>query len=183
MTETGLELPVELTFEEWAGIGNVLGTMARATPWLLGDWVNYGDRAYGETYAQALSETGLSYAYLSNAAWICRRVPPSRRREKLSFGHHEVVAPMTPAEQKRWLREAEKGEWTRATFREQVQHHLHPPERPTWTDPPMKTVKDALHRARDATDDEQTTASITEALDIVTEAESAGACPACGRPL
>ena len=45
---------------------------------------------------QAADVTGLSGDYLRNIMYVERSVPPSRRREQLSFSTHAEVAPLTP---------------------------------------------------------------------------------------
>jgi hypothetical protein len=78
---------------------------------LLGDALTFGEAAYGEEYAQAIDMTRkvmqLSEKSIKNAAWICRSIDPSLRRETLTFAHHEIVAALPPAEQKEFLDQAE----------------------------------------------------------------------------
>jgi len=112
VSETALALPDGLTFDEWAQVGEALGTMDRASAWWTGDWINAGERHYGESYAQALDRTKLDYQTLANRAWVASRVEFSRRRENLSWGHHEVVAALGPAEQDTWLDRAEVEGWS-----------------------------------------------------------------------
>ncbi len=70
--------------------------MGRACQWWIGDWINYGDAAYGEKYAQALDETGLDVQTLMNAAWVAGRIPAGLREERLSWTHHREVAALEP---------------------------------------------------------------------------------------
>jgi len=79
--------------------------VANAEMWL-GDLLNYGEAAYGEKYSQAIDATGLSYSTLANVASVAKRVPISRRREDLTFGHHEAVAKLEPQQQVDWLEHA-----------------------------------------------------------------------------
>jgi hypothetical protein len=67
-------------------------------------------------YERVGSETGYSYATLLDLARVARRIPASRRRPSLSFGHHRRVASMLPAEQDWWLREAEARGWSCGRF-------------------------------------------------------------------
>ena len=52
---------------------------------LLGDWINYGEKAYGEKYAQALSVTSLSYDTLRVAHWVAEKFETDRRRSVLEY--------------------------------------------------------------------------------------------------
>lgn len=106
-TETALEIPAGFPFEEWETLGETLGRVARASGWWIGDWVNYGEAAYGEKYSQALEATGLEYGTLRNYAWVASRIEVSRRHDNLSFSHHFELAAMEPDIQDEWLDAAE----------------------------------------------------------------------------
>ena len=71
------------------------------------DWSAYGERWYVETYAQAVDLTGRDYGSLANMTYVAKQVDFSRRREKLSWSHHQEVAPLEPDEQDTWLELAE----------------------------------------------------------------------------
>lgn len=109
-TDTALELSPETTYEEWAEIGSTLGRIHDASSFWIGDWVNFGERAYGEKYVQAVDETGLALSTLQNYASVANRVPPSRRRLTVTvkFSHHAEVAYLDPGDQERWLDTAEE---------------------------------------------------------------------------
>lgn len=89
-----------------------------ATAWWLGDLLRFAESRWGEKYAQAMDATGLSYGRLANIVSTCERVSDARRREDLSFAHHEAVASLEPAEQIEWLEAAAKSSWTEAQLRE-----------------------------------------------------------------
>jgi hypothetical protein len=99
LRDTGLALPEGLPYEIWATFGPDLGRMVRASMWALGDWLLYGERHYGEMYAQAMELTGLAYSSLANAKWIASKFPIERRREGLDWSHHKEVAALPPDEQ------------------------------------------------------------------------------------
>ena len=94
---------VDPTFQEWADAGPRLMALEQALPWIIGDWLLYGETKWGEMYAQAMDVTNYSYSRLSTFVYVCRAIPIGRRRDDLSFGHHEVVAPLEPDEQDAWL--------------------------------------------------------------------------------
>jgi len=120
ISQTALDLPKGLSFEEWEETGKTLGKIGRACQWWIGDWLNYGEREYGETYAQAMDETGLEYGTVANYAYVAKAVEPSRRRESLSFSHHSEVASMEPEEQEAWLERARYDEWPVAKLRAKI---------------------------------------------------------------
>lgn len=119
-TTTSLDLPGDLTYDQFVALGTALGRAHRTVSWLLADWINFGELTYGEKYAQAVEATKLRPETLMNYASIGRRVPRERRREELPFGVHAEVAPLEPAEQERWLDRAVENGWRREELREQL---------------------------------------------------------------
>lgn len=114
---TGLEFKRKLSFDEWEQLGKVLNTYHKSIMWWIGDWLNYGEKTYGETYAQVVEATNYSYQTVANAKWIAKQIEFSRRRELLDYAHHQEVAGFEVDEQSRWLDEAEKHEWTQKELR------------------------------------------------------------------
>lgn len=112
LSRVGLVLPPELDFDEWSRVGVVLRDIQSGSLWWWGDWLNYGERAYGEKYAQALDESDYAYQTLRNAAYVANRVEMYRRRYNLSWGHHQSVAELDPTEADALLEQAEKNGWT-----------------------------------------------------------------------
>lgn len=106
-----------LSYERYEALGKALGLINRACSWWVGDWLLFGEGTYGERFAQAASMTGLAEQTLTNRMYVCRNVPPSRRRQGVSFSVHAEVAPMTPREQEKWLRLAADHGLTRAELR------------------------------------------------------------------
>lgn len=120
-TKVGLELAPDLELKDWLSIGSQLMEVGSAYQWLIGDWLNYGQRKYGEKYAIACDEMGIAYQTAANWASIAGRIEFSRRRENLSFSHHAEVADLdSPKEQNKWLEKAEQGKWSVADLRENM---------------------------------------------------------------
>ena len=115
--KTSLAIRKNLSFAEWEELGGILANIGKGWPWWVGDWVNYGETRWGEKYAQAI-DNGFDYGTVRNAAWVASRVDVSRRRDKLSWSHHQVVAPLKPREQTLWLDKAEANGWTRSELRD-----------------------------------------------------------------
>lgn len=109
ITPTGIEFHQELSFEEWNTLGQKLAPIGRSIGFIIGDWINYGDKRYGEKYQEALAKTGLSYQTLMNYAHVARRVEIYLRKENLDWSQHATVAKLKTDEEKRhWLDMAEK---------------------------------------------------------------------------
>lgn len=92
VSETGLDLPPGLTFEQWQRVGNTLMRIDKAWKFWYGDWLRYGEREYGEMYSQAISDTGMDYRQLAQIAHVARRIEPDMRHESLSWSTHAAVA-------------------------------------------------------------------------------------------
>jgi hypothetical protein len=134
-TPVSLNLPADLTYEQWEQIGHYLGRLHRTSRWLLADWILYGEGAFGERYAQAVDATLLSKKTLENYVSVAKSVPPSRRKESLSFSTHAEVAPLDAGKQRTWLARAETEKWSsrelRAALKEAGQ--VDEREQPDWT--------------------------------------------------
>jgi hypothetical protein len=73
----------------------------------LGIGFNFGERTYGERYAQAVEATGYNLDTLRKFQWVTDQIPAERRIERLEFGHHDAVAALPPAEADKILKKAE----------------------------------------------------------------------------
>lgn len=92
-----------MEYPEWVAAGRHLGALGRRSPWLLADWIRFGNAKFGERYARATRITGYDVQTLMNMVYVAARFEISRRREVLSWSHHEAVAPLESDEQDRWL--------------------------------------------------------------------------------
>jgi hypothetical protein len=123
--------PEDMEFDEWERVGYVLQQMDASLPWWIGDWLNYGEYAYGEAYTQAVQITGKPIGVLQNYKWVAHKIPPESRREWLSWSHHRAVATFAPEIQNRWLDRAENGELSVTDLQREIQQEnmaLLPPE-------------------------------------------------------
>jgi len=102
-TPTRLEIPASASYEDYEHIGWALGQATNQCFWSLAEWLAYGEKRWPNRYAQAIESTGRSKGGLMNMASVARRVPRSRRRPELGFGHHAAIAKLSPREQTRWL--------------------------------------------------------------------------------
>jgi hypothetical protein len=113
---TEISLPDGLSLNEWRRIGHHINVIYDSSAW----WLVYGQSNYPSRYRDVIAETSLDYQTLRNYAWVARRFPPKRRRERLSFQHHAEVASMTDDEQDQWLDRAERDRLTRNELRTRI---------------------------------------------------------------
>lgn len=107
------------TFEEWLAFGENLKNIEKGVHFWIGDWINYGRARWDQTprYKLAVQQLGFDYRTLRNDAWVASKVEVSRRRDTLSFSHHEEVAPYTPEEQELLLDHAKEQGWSAKKLR------------------------------------------------------------------
>tara|TARA_Y100000310_G_scaffold345377_1_gene464283 strand:- start:3068 stop:4048 length:981 start_codon:yes stop_codon:yes gene_type:complete len=117
LSPTGWQAPEAMSFEEWQQVGAAFKLMESSVLWWTGDWLAFGEKQYGETYAQALDSTDYSYQALRDAKWVSERIDLSRRRDNLSHSHHREVAALSPDEQNEWLGTAENHGWSQKELR------------------------------------------------------------------
>lgn len=132
ITETSLEIAGDVSFDRWEALGAYFGRVKKGLDWWIGDWMLFGESTYGEDSAQAVESTtaerydvveattGIAHQTLKNLVWICRSVPPSRRRAELPVAVHAEVAKLEPEEQKMWLGRCVDGGWSRSRLREEI---------------------------------------------------------------
>jgi hypothetical protein len=120
VTPVSWQPPAELTFEEWAAIGNTLQQVNASLNWWIGDWLNYGERKWGEMYAQAVEVTGWDYDRLRDAKWVSGSIQLSFRNDNLSWTHHRHVASLSPTEQAEWLGRAAANGWRSGQLKEAI---------------------------------------------------------------
>lgn len=124
VTRSGLLLPKQMSFDKWVGVGSYLSSIFSSSAWCLGDWLVYGETSFNGRYHDAIKLTSLDYQTLRNHAWVSRRFPMSRRRDRLSFTHHAEVAALAEPEQDFWLRKAEEHGWSVKRLRREVKASL-----------------------------------------------------------
>jgi hypothetical protein len=103
ITPTGIQFHHDLSFAEWDDLGQKLAPIGKSIGFILGDWINYGEKQWGDKYEEALERSGLAYQTLMNYSYVARKVEISCRQENLGFEHHAVVAKLKPDEQEHWL--------------------------------------------------------------------------------
>ncbi|MFE3307951.1 LmbU family transcriptional regulator [Embleya sp. NPDC059213] len=119
-TKVGLQIPADMTFEDWEQAGRKLSGILDSSSWWLGDWLVYGKDHYTDLYQRGIRAAGLSYQTLRNYAWVSRRFEFHRRRSALSFQHHAELASLPLAEQELWLDRAEEMKWTTKQLRNAI---------------------------------------------------------------
>lgn len=110
LTPKGLTVNAPITYKEWTVELNVLRQMEGAIQWWIGDCLNYGERRWGEKYAQAVNEAEAKnwQRYASVAA----RYEITHRCVNLSWTHHLVVAYLDEPTRDELLQRAATFQWS-----------------------------------------------------------------------
>lgn len=84
------------TYEQWEARGHELLVARNRNMWAIGDWLNEGERKWGEMYAQAHDDLLISARTLANYAWVARAYEAHTHErtfvDVLSFSHHKIAA-------------------------------------------------------------------------------------------
>lgn len=124
LTEIGIDLPPEMSFEGWLATARFVRTAEKGWQWWLADLLVWADDHGLENEAiQALGTLGFLNHTLSNKKSIGRRFPKARRRVELSFGHHESVAFESEEAADTLLQRAVADKWTRDEIRLELQRY------------------------------------------------------------
>ena len=97
----GLQLPPDITLEEWASAIRHADAIVESSPWWLADLMAYGETKFGQRHSQMLptpeeDPTGVSQSRMKQAAWMASKYPRNQRVEGLSYTHHRLAAELEP---------------------------------------------------------------------------------------
>ena len=99
-----------VTIEMWQQYGAALRHIQGALRWCIGDWLRYGEWAYGEMYAQALDLwPEYSIGSLQKCKYVADAVPFNERRPGVTWSAHADLAKLPPAARSKWLDKLEAG--------------------------------------------------------------------------
>lgn len=124
MQPNRLRIKEGIPFEAWERIGVTLMRLQASYPFWVGDWIRYGESAYGEMYAQAEALTKLTYGTLAQYKSVAERIPPDERKPELDFSHHRVVAKLEKTVRDRLLNEAVEGRLSVEQLKDKVGREL-----------------------------------------------------------
>lgn len=106
-----LQLPIDLSEQDWAEIGRKLLRAEQVMQWWIGDWAAFGsgdENQIGWRKKGALKEfcdvNGFDYNNVRNKSWVSNSVHLSLRRTfALPWSFFQEIAALKPKDQKKWL--------------------------------------------------------------------------------
>jgi hypothetical protein len=181
------------TLEDWVQVGRTLGRLGSAARWWMGDWIIYGEGAFGEEHAQFVDELGVSEETLMRYARVSRAWPVELRRPGIPYTVYEL-ARNVPTELKAGVLDKYVNEgWSRGDLIAFLREHgwsqvgishggrkpiqdtsevsvFHPTQEPTWP------------RPSEWPEDEEEEAEALDEDFVEAKVVSYGECPLCQRP-
>lgn len=174
---TSLALELDLPFERWLEIGELLAGIHRATPWWIGDWWNEGERRWGER-ATAAEMFGLRPETLSNYAHVAKAIPEQSRRSDVSFSTHALVASLPTRQRDKWLKRASEEHLSGGDLRELMRGSGAVDPGPEWSNAAASvSPREALEQIRQSVPELATV--VTPALAALDLNPPAHRCPDC----
>lgn len=166
LDETSLALADNLTFDQWADVGDGIIAVTASARWWVGDWLLYAEQHYatnpdGELDSEKMAEIRRVGARKANVDLdsirqqrrVARVFPPERRRAAVPWSLHLEVAALEADVADDLLAQAEAEGWSRRDMAAAVKRRaaLDVDEAP---DPPVKPLRvgwrivvDEAHRA------------------------------------
>jgi hypothetical protein len=124
LTPVGIDVQGKVEDDKWLELGKLIKRLEGSLQWLIGDWVNGCAPRWGKTYLEVIETTGYDYHTVKDYAYVAHHVQLSVRTDKLSFGHHKLVAALRLPDgssdvenQSYWLQRAVENQWSIAALR------------------------------------------------------------------
>ena len=123
---TGLIVSGQPTYDDWEAIWYYLKSRDVAMPWIIGDLLNFGEAAYGESIWQVTSEDDqrlvghFKPGTLRNYKYVANRWPRERRIYDMAWSAYQAAASRSPEEQDYIMSQAESNGQGRNAVRDKV---------------------------------------------------------------
>jgi hypothetical protein len=119
LTSTSLAVPETFTEDQCLAVVMQLQSMDKCIRWWLGDAIAAADKRHGAA-KKAAQLAGMTHGSARNCSSLSEKFEVSRRRDSLSWSHHQEVAAKPPAEQEKWLDYAEEQQLSRQALRDAI---------------------------------------------------------------
>jgi hypothetical protein len=119
-SRTALNLPDQMTFDDWMKVGEQLHACDASVLWWIGDWLLYGENTYAERFAKAIQLTGYTQDRLKEARRVAAAFPREERSEEAAWELHRVAANLPREVRVEAVREAAAKHWSIREFKAEV---------------------------------------------------------------
>ena len=104
ITPVGLRITGTPSMDEAAIFGAQLARVEHAVQFAIGAFASWAEQTFGEMASQLIDpDFGWSLDSIRNYKWVHENVPEDVRQPGLSFKHHQVVARLSQAQQRKYL--------------------------------------------------------------------------------
>ncbi len=142
VSATGAVVAATVTETEFWAFLDGIRQITTAVQWIIGDLVVHAEAHIQTNYETIAERTGYKPDTIEYFASIARNVPWLVRTNRLTFGHHALVAAKHEDEQRDWLEKAAKNNWSVAELRFQISGK----ERPVVSLIADKTYRNIMNR-------------------------------------
>lgn len=116
--DNGIEFNPKTPFEVWHSYTQGVLEFSRRGMRIAGQCLLFGEKTYGERYAQVIDAMRYNPKTLQNAVWVVSKIKDWH--DALSFAHHDVVAALAAKAQDEMLTLAEKQALPVSKFKKMV---------------------------------------------------------------
>lgn len=104
LTAHGMEIPADISGDEWVEVGQVIKSLDDSVAWVIGDWAAFANAQWGTPYETIAAEFGYEEDTLFVYASVCRAVPTLIRNQGagMSITHARVIAKLDQPTQAIW---------------------------------------------------------------------------------
>lgn len=166
LTKTSLRFKGEVTKDQWGKVFSGLKTIEGCVQFWLGDALKYREQKWG-MWEDVVKNSGYGESTLRQMVTTAKQIESDDRSSDLSYRHHIEVASLDSEKQKKYLKEAEKNDWSVKELREAVKSEKYKPValpagkfKVIYADPPWQFDNSGLNESADSKYKTMSTAEI-----------------------
>ena len=146
VTAVNLEFAKHLDYDDWKQTLFKVVQIGNWSNWAMGAVLVEGEARYGETYAQAVTEAGISPDRAMACKYVYERIPDLIRIKELKWSIHREIAPLDTLDSRQyWLTECHKHAWTVVELKEKlIEAGLRKTRQPRLEKPPGEQSRDTI---------------------------------------
>lgn len=122
VTATSLNFVGRIDYDDWKQTLFKTKQLNDGSNWWLGACLAEGEARFGEDYAQAVTEAGISPDKAMAAKYVHDRIPEGIRIKEVTWSHHRIIASLATVDiRSQWIMDSYKHHWTVLELTQQLQ--------------------------------------------------------------
>lgn len=122
VTATSLNFVGRIDYDDWKQTLFKTKQLNDGSNWWLGACLAEGEARFGEDYAQAVAEAGISPDKAMAAKYVHDRIPEGIRIKEVTWSHHRIIASLATVDiRSQWIMDCYKHHWTVLELTQQLQ--------------------------------------------------------------